>query len=121
MTGATAPTAAAGAAILAAQSRIGTPYVWGATGPGAFDCSGLTGWAYQQAGILLPRTSREQWNVGHHVALADLQPGDLLFWAVDQNNPATIHHVAIYVGNNLMIAAPHTGSTVQIQPVYLNG
>jgi peptidoglycan DL-endopeptidase CwlO len=121
LTGAAAPTAAAGQALLAAQSRIGTPYVWGATGPGAFDCSGLTSWAYAQAGIGLPRTSREQWNVGHHVALADLQPGDLLFWAINPNDPATIHHVAIYAGNDMMIAAPHTGSSVQLQQVYLNG
>ena len=119
--GALAPTAAAGAAVAAAASREGTPYVWGATGPGAFDCSGLTGWAYAQAGIQLPRTSREQWFVGHHVGLAELQPGDLLFWASDINNPATIHHVAIYAGNGYMIAAPHTGASVSLQRVYLNG
>ena len=119
--GATAPTAAAGTALQAAASREGTPYVWGATGPGEFDCSGLTSWAYAQAGLLLPRTSREQWFVGHHVALADLQPGDLLFWASDTNNPATIHHVAIYAGNGYMIAAPHSGATVALQRVYLNG
>jgi cell wall-associated NlpC family hydrolase len=119
--GATAPTAAAGAAVAAAASREGTPYQWGATGPGSFDCSGLTGWAYAQAGIGLPRTSREQWFVGHHVGLADLQPGDLLFWATDANNPATIHHVAIYAGNGYMIAAPHSGANVSLQRVYLNG
>jgi cell wall-associated NlpC family hydrolase len=118
---ATAPTAAAGAAVAAATSREGTPYVWGATGPGAFDCSGLTGWAYAQAGVTLPRTSREQWFVGHHVGLAELQPGDLLFWATDTNNPATIHHVAIYAGNGYMIAAPHTGASVALQRVYLSG
>ncbi|MDX6228386.1 MAG: peptidoglycan DL-endopeptidase CwlO [Frankiales bacterium] len=118
---ATPPTAAAGAAVAAATSREGTPYVWGATGPGAFDCSGLTGWAYAQAGVPLPRTSREQWFVGHHVGLAELQPGDLLFWATDPNNPATIHHVAIYAGNGYMIAAPHSGASVSLQRVYLNG
>jgi peptidoglycan DL-endopeptidase CwlO len=119
--GATAPTPAAGTAVLAAQSREGTPYVWGATGPGEFDCSGLTSWAYAQAGIALPRTSREQWFVGHHVALADLEPGDLLFWATDPTNPSTIHHVAIYAGNGYMIAAPHTGAEVSLQRVYLGG
>jgi cell wall-associated NlpC family hydrolase len=118
---ATAPTAAAAAAVAAASSREGTPYVWGAIGPGSFDCSGLTGWAYAQAGLLLPRTSREQWFVGHHVGLAELQPGDLLFWASDVTNPATIHHVAIYAGNGWMIAAPHSGATVALQQVYLNG
>jgi cell wall-associated NlpC family hydrolase len=119
--GATAPTPAAGTALAAAASREGTPYVWGATGPGEFDCSGLTGWAYAQAGIALPRTSREQWFIGHHVALADLQPGDLLFWATNTNDPATIHHVAIYAGNGYMIAAPHSGAAVSLQRVYLNG
>ncbi|BEP13152.1 hypothetical protein acdb102_14630 [Acidothermaceae bacterium B102] len=119
--GATAPTAAAGAALQAAATREGTPYVWGATGPGQFDCSGLTSWAYAQAGILLPRTSREQWNVGHHVALSELQPGDLLFWASNTNDPGSIHHVAIYAGNGYMIAAPHSGATVALQRVYLNG
>jgi cell wall-associated NlpC family hydrolase len=118
---ATAPTAAAGTALAAASSREGTPYVWGATGPGSFDCSGLTAWAYGQAGVVLPRTSREQWFVGHHVGLAELQPGDLLFWATDVNNPATIHHVAIYAGNGWMIAAPHSGASVSLQRVYLGG
>jgi cell wall-associated NlpC family hydrolase len=119
--GATPPTAAAGQAVAAAASREGTPYQWGATGPGSFDCSGLTSWAYAQAGIGLPRTSREQWFVGHHIGLADLQPGDLLFWATDATNPGTIHHVAIYAGNGYMIAAPHTGANVTLQKVYLDG
>jgi cell wall-associated NlpC family hydrolase len=118
---ATAPTAAAAAAVAAASTREGTPYSWGATGPGSFDCSGLTGWAYAQAGVVLPRTSREQWFVGHHVGLAELQPGDLLFWATDVTNPATIHHVAIYAGNGWMIAAPHSGASVSLQQVYLGG
>ena len=116
-----APSPAAQQALSAARTQIGKPYEWGATGPGSFDCSGLTGWAYAQAGIGLPRTSREQWFVGHHVGLADLQPGDLLFWATDPTNPATIHHVAIYAGNGYMIAAPHTGANVQLQKVYLGG
>ncbi|MFL6138962.1 MAG: NlpC/P60 family protein [Frankiaceae bacterium] len=109
------------AAIAAARSRIGTPYVWGATGPGAFDCSGLTSWAYAQAGLRLPRTSREQWYAGPHPGLAELRPGDLLFWATDVTNPATIHHVALYIGSGQMIAAPHTGAVVTVQQVYLDG
>ncbi|MCU1595281.1 MAG: hypothetical protein JWO12_2673, partial [Frankiales bacterium] len=111
----------AAAALGFAQGQLGKPYVWGATGPGAFDCSGLTGAAYAAAGLTLPRTSREQWFAGPQVALADLQPGDLLFWATDTTNPATIHHVALYAGNGLMVAAPHTGDVVKVQPVYLDG
>jgi peptidoglycan DL-endopeptidase CwlO len=117
----TAPNTTAAAAISAAHSRLGVPYVWGATGPGAFDCSGLTQWSYAHAGISLPRTAAEQWNAGPHPALADLEPGDLLFWALNTSDPATIHHVAMYIGHGLMIAAPHTGENVQIQPVYLSG
>jgi cell wall-associated NlpC family hydrolase len=116
-----APTAAAAAAIAAAETKLGDPYQWGATGPDSFDCSGLTQWSYAQAGIALPRTAAEQWYSGPHPSLGDLAPGDLLFWATDLTDPATIHHVAIYLGNGLMIAAPHTGTLVQIQPVYLDG
>jgi cell wall-associated NlpC family hydrolase len=116
-----APTQAAAVAITEAESHLGTPYVWGATGPGSFDCSGLTLTAYRAAGIALPRTSREQWYAGPQVGLGDLQPGDLLFWASDPTNPATIHHVAMYLGNGQMIAAPHAGAEVRVQPVYLDG
>jgi cell wall-associated NlpC family hydrolase len=109
------------AAIAAAKQQLGKPYQWGATGPGSFDCSGLTGWAYGEAGVLLPRTSREQWFAGPHPGLGSLQPGDLLFWATNTSDPATIHHVALYIGNDQMIAAPHTGANVTVQPVYLDG
>ncbi|MDQ1688307.1 MAG: peptidoglycan DL-endopeptidase CwlO [Frankiaceae bacterium] len=116
-----APSAVAQRALAAATTQIGKPYQWGATGPASFDCSGLTGWAYAQAGVSLPRTSRQQWLVGTHVALGELAPGDLLFWATDVANPSTIHHVAIYAGAGQMVAAPHTGALVQQQPVYLDG
>ncbi len=108
-------------AIAAARSKLGVPYLWGGTGPDAFDCSGLTQWAYAHAGIQLPRVAADQYNAGPHPSLADLEPGDLLFWATDVTNPATIHHVTLYIGNGLMIAAPHTGTVVQIQPVYMQG
>ena len=109
------------AALGFAQSQLGKPYVWGATGPDAYDCSGLTGAAYAAAGLALPRTSRQQWYAGPQVALGQLEPGDLLFWADDVSNPATIHHVALYAGNGLMVAAPHSGDVVKVQPVYLDG
>jgi len=117
----TPPNGTAAAAIAAAHSRLGVPYVWGATGPNSFDCSGLTQWSYAHAGITLPRTAAEQWNSGPHPALSDLEPGDLLFWALNTSEPSTIHHVAMYIGRGLMIAAPHTGENVQIQPVYMTG
>ncbi len=116
----TPPNALVATAIAAARSRLGDPYVWGATGPHTFDCSGLTQWAYARAGITLPRVAADQWNAGPHVALADLLPGDLLFWASDPGNMATIHHVAMYLGGGMMIAAPHTGDVVKIQPVYMS-
>jgi cell wall-associated NlpC family hydrolase len=99
-------------ALEAMRSRLGSVYVWGATGPDTFDCSGLTSWAYRQGGVSLPRTAAEQWNVGAHVSPSQLRPGDLLFWATDTNNPTTIHHVATYVGGGLMIHAPRTGDVV---------
>ena len=111
----------AAAALAFARNQLGKPYLWGATGPDTFDCSGLTGRAYQAAGLTLPRTSRQQWFAGPHVALADLEPGDLMFWADDLNDPATIHHVALYAGEGMMVAAPHAGDVVKVQPIYLDG
>jgi cell wall-associated NlpC family hydrolase len=116
-----APTEAAARAIAEASSHVGKPYLWGATGPGAFDCSGLTLTAYRAAGIALPRTSAQQFFSGPQVGLGDLAPGDLLFWAYDVEDPSTIHHVALYAGNGQMIAAPHAGDVVKVQPVYLDG
>ena len=109
------------AAIQAARTRLGDQYVWGATGPTTFDCSGLTQWAYAQAGVTLPRVASEQWNSGPHPALDQLQAGDLLFWATDVTDPSTIHHVALYIGEGYMIEAPHSGAVVHVTPVYLDG
>jgi cell wall-associated NlpC family hydrolase len=108
-------------AVGAARSQLGAPYQWGGTGPNAWDCSGLTQWAYAQAGIQLPRTAAEQWNSGTHPLITELLPGDLLFWATNPVDPSSIHHVAIYVGGGYMIEAPHTGAFVQLVPVYLDG
>ncbi len=116
------PASGRAAAVLAAASaQLGKPYVWGATGPDSYDCSGLTRWAFAAAGVALPRTAAQQWATGPHPDLADLQPGDLLFWAGDPTDPASIHHVAVYAGAGRMIAAPHTGALVQVQPVYADG
>ena len=119
--GTTPPNDVAAGVIAAARTKLGDPYLWGGTGPNAYDCSGLTQFAYGQVGIALPRVAADQYNVGAHVAMDSLEPGDLLFWATDVNDPATIHHVAIYLGAGMMLAAPHTGDVVKIEPVYLSG
>jgi cell wall-associated NlpC family hydrolase len=98
-------------ALQAALTRRGDPYVWGAAGPSSFDCSGLVLWAYAQVGISLPHFTGDQWNMGVHVARADLQPGDLVFFYPD------IGHVGLYIGNGLMVDAPNFGETVQVEPV----
>jgi cell wall-associated NlpC family hydrolase len=116
-----ATNSAAAAAIAWARTRLGDPYVWGGSGPSVFDCSGLVQWSYAHAGITLPRVAADQYFAGPHPTWAELEPGDLLFWAYDMSNPASIHHVTIYIGGGLMIAAPHTGTDVQIEPVYFDG
>lgn len=104
----------------AAKSRIGLPYVWGAAGPAAFDCSGLVQWAFRYAGVNMPRVSEEQWFTGPHIPYADARPGDLLFWHYDPRDPSDIDHVAIYWGNGMMVVAPHTGEYVSYRPVPLS-
>lgn len=99
-------------ALRAALTRRGYPYVWGAAGPTAFDCSGLVVWAFAQEGISLPHYTGSLWNSGMHVSRANLEPGDLVFFFAD------LSHVAIYIGNGLMVAAPSTGQLVQVQPVF---
>ncbi|GMA87082.1 hypothetical protein GCM10025868_23320 [Angustibacter aerolatus] len=112
-----APNAVAAAAISAAATRLGMPYVWGATGPTSFDCSGLMQWAYRQAGVSIPRTSRAQYAALPKVPMNQVQPGDLVFYASNPSNPSTIHHVGMYVGEGLSLYAPQTGSNVKIGPV----
>ncbi|HVA76005.1 MAG TPA: C40 family peptidase [Acidimicrobiales bacterium] len=103
--------------VSAALSKVGQPYVWGAAGPDQFDCSGLVQWAFRQAGILMPRTAAEQFLTGVHIQLSQAQPGDLLFWTYDPNDPTFVDHVAVYLGNGMMVEAPHTGLDVQVVPV----
>lgn len=107
-----APEISAGQRIVdAANTRIGMPYVWGATGPDSFDCSGLTSWAYQQAGISIPRTSQAQVGGGTQVAKADLQPGDIVAFYSGAS------HVGIYAGNGQVVHSPSSGSTVHQAPL----
>ena len=112
--------AAVDAALKFTFDQLGKPYQWGATGEGGFyDCSGLTLRAYQAGGLEIPRTAAQQWNAGLHIFdTSAVQPGDLVFYASDLSNPATIHHVGIYIGAGNMINAPHTGAVIRIQPAF---
>lgn len=98
----------------AAESRVGLPYVWGAAGPRSFDCSGLVQWSLAQAGVVMPRVAVDQARTGPTVPAAQLQPGDLLFYHTDPTAPTYISHVAIYLGNNLMLQAPRPGLDVEV-------
>ncbi|MER7484753.1 NlpC/P60 family protein [Streptomyces sp. NPDC126497] len=100
----------AAAAFAAAQSKIGTPYVYGATGPSSFDCSGLTSWAYAQAGVGIPRTSEAQTGAGTKIySMSQLKVGDLVFFFND------LHHVGLYAGNGQVLHAPRTGTVVRYE------
>ncbi|TYP90765.1 C40 family peptidase [Blastococcus xanthinilyticus] len=106
-----APTAAAQVAVDTALAQLGDSYGWGATGPDVFDCSGLTTFAYQAAGVQLPRTSRAQSTAGVHVDRANLQPGDLVFFY----DP--VGHVGMYIGNGQMVHSSTYGQPVAVVPV----
>jgi cell wall-associated NlpC family hydrolase len=100
----------------AGLSRQGLPYVWGASGPNSFDCSGLVQWAMARAGIQMPRVAADQARTGPAVPVSQLQPGDLLFYHTDPTDPGYISHVAIYLGNDEMLQAPQTGENVEVVP-----
>jgi len=108
----------ASAAINFALSQLGDMYLWGGTGPSRWDCSGLMMGAWRRGGVDLPHYSVAQYEQSKHIDEDELRPGDLIFWALDPNDPATIHHVAMYLGGGRMIHAPRTGKPVQIQSVY---
>ena len=125
---------AAQTAINTAMSQLGVRYSWGGggtNGPGygidldvnvyGFDCSGLTQYSFAQAGISIPRNSRSQFSDLLKVAKADLQPGDLVFWANDPSDPSTIHHVAIYLGGKKVIQAPESGDVVKVSDMWWSG
>lgn len=102
----------AAVAVRFAYAQLGKPYQYGAAGPGSYDCSGLTMAAWGAAGVALPHNAAMQQSMVHPVSSADAQPGDLVFFG----SPA--YHVGMYIGGGRMIAAPHTGTVVQIQAVY---
>lgn len=95
-----------------ARAQIGKPYVWGASGPSSYDCSGLTQAAWREAGVDLPRTTWDQVKIGTRVATSDLRPGDLVFFYDD------ISHVGIYKGDGMMIHAPKPGANVREESIY---
>jgi cell wall-associated NlpC family hydrolase len=112
------PATAIQAILTAAMSRKGMPYVWGAAGPGSFDCSGLVQWSFAQAGISMPRVAADQALSGPAVPVSQLAPGDLLFYHTDPTAPNYISHVAIYLGNGMIIQAPQPGMDVEVVPAY---
>ncbi|MER5876952.1 MULTISPECIES: NlpC/P60 family protein [unclassified Streptomyces] len=105
----------AGKALAFARTQIGKPYVWGATGPDSYDCSGLTQAAWKAAGVSLPRVTYDQVNAGTTVSLTDAKPGDLVFFYGD------ISHVGLYIGNGMMIHAPKPGAYVREESIYYDG
>jgi cell wall-associated NlpC family hydrolase len=108
---AAAATSAAQAAVDTALAQVGDPYVWGAGGPDAFDCSGLTQYAYAAAGTSLPHSSRMQATMGSAVSRSELQPGDLIFYY------SPVSHVAMYIGNGQMVHASTSGQPVEVVSV----
>jgi cell wall-associated NlpC family hydrolase len=107
------PLSTTGVALAWAFAELGKPYVWGATGPNSFDCSGLTQFVWRQAGVAIPRVAADQdaWSIP--VPLSQLLPGDLVFFG-----RTDIHHVGIYIGDGLMINAPHTGDVVRVSSIW---
>jgi cell wall-associated NlpC family hydrolase len=99
----------AAAAVAFARAQVGKPYCYGGSGPGCFDCSGLTMMAWRQAGVSLPHSSAAQYNVGRRISASELQPGDLIFYY------SPISHVSIYIGGGQRISATHTGDYVRVQ------
>jgi cell wall-associated NlpC family hydrolase len=106
--------------IKAAYTRLGWPYVWGgeSEAEGGYDCSGLMQYAFARAGIRLPRVAADQARAGWVVPYSKAEPGDMLIWANDPTAPGYISHIALYLGGGKMLAAPRTGTVVQVQNVY---
>ncbi len=109
-----APTQAVATAITFAEQQIGKPYLWGGTGPDAFDCSGLVMMAYRAAGIDIARTSQDQWATEQRVPASQVQPGDLVFFAGSDGTPTSPGHVGLVIGNGEMIEAYATGFPIRV-------
>ncbi|MFI8103151.1 C40 family peptidase [Streptomyces sp. NPDC086023] len=101
-------------ALQVAASKEGSPYLWGATGPHRFDCSGLMLYSYKRAGKKLPRTAAQQYNRTTHVAAGFRQPGDLVFF----HSGGSVYHVGIYAGGDRIWHSPKTGSTVRLERIW---
>jgi cell wall-associated NlpC family hydrolase len=113
-----APSTEVGRTVVAyAVRQLGVQYLWGGTGPGGFDCSGITQAAYAAAGVAIPRTSEQQWLALPRVAPRDLRPGDLVFFNAGEFAAGLPGHVGIYLGTDQMIDAPHTGAVVRRESV----
>jgi cell wall-associated NlpC family hydrolase len=112
------PSSRAAQAVEFAKAQRGDPYVYGAAGPDAWDCSGLVLGAWGAAGVSLPHSASLQYSLSSPIAAADLRPGDLVFWSSDPSDWRTIYHVAIYIGHGKIIQAPRPGEDVQIDPLY---
>ncbi|MEU1697842.1 MULTISPECIES: C40 family peptidase [Streptomyces] len=114
LSGANAPSAAGERAVRYAVEQLGKPYQWGAEGPATYDCSGLTSEAWRAAGAEVPRTSQEQWARLERIELVDLRPGDLVVYFHDAT------HVALYLGDGMVVQAPRPGARVKVSPVAAN-
>jgi cell wall-associated NlpC family hydrolase len=102
-----------------AKKFLGTPYVWGGSQPGGFDCSGFVQYVEKKFGIDLPRVSYQQANSGTRTSIKNLQAGDLVAWDENSRNNGA-DHIAIYIGNGYIIEAPHTGANVRIRKLGKN-
>jgi cell wall-associated NlpC family hydrolase len=100
-----------------AKAQVGEPYQWGAAGPDSWDCSGLTMRAWETAGVSLPHYTVAQYQAGTPISAGELRPGDLVFWS-SSSSPDGIHHVALYLGDGMIVHAPRTGRDVSIESMY---